>query len=42
VVQLHQELKIDIVALGSLSVATPNVMAIEIDNLIRVRLATKK
>jgi hypothetical protein len=30
-VQLHQQLEVDIVALGSLSVAAPNVMVIEID-----------
>ena len=30
-VELYQQLEVDIVALGSLSVAAPNVMAIEIN-----------
>jgi hypothetical protein len=30
-VKLHQELKVDIFALGGLSVVTPNVVALEID-----------
>lgn len=30
-VELHQELEVDIVALGSLAMGVPDVMAIEID-----------
>jgi hypothetical protein len=30
-VELHQELEVDIVALGSFSVTAPNMMAIEVD-----------
>lgn len=30
-VQLHQELEVDIVAFGSLAMAAPNVVTIEID-----------
>jgi DNA polymerase I-like protein with 3'-5' exonuclease and polymerase domains len=30
-IKLHQEFEVDIVTLGRLSMATPNVMAIEID-----------